>query len=164
MTRVSALEHLMEIDDVWKQTEEHKVCIEKLEQTDKIQTDKLDKLAQADSSLLQRINLNERDISSLKEYKEKLENLSHLENVDDIWNSVEDHTTKLEERKKREEELAVAIQKNRDETDKRITDVAQAADAAAESLAKRLKYAYLIAGGSAGLAIIELILILATVI
>ena len=164
MTKVSALEHLMEIEDVWKQTEEHKVCIEKLEQTDKIQTDKLDKLAQADSSLLQRINLNERDISSLKDYKAKLENISHLGNVDDIWNTVEGHTTKIEEGKKREEELAVAIQKNRDETDKRITDVARTADAAVESLTKRIKYAYLIAGGSVGLAIIELILILATVI
>lgn len=164
MTRVSSLDHLMEIDDIWKQTEEHKVCIEKLEQTDKIQTDKLDKLAQADSSLLQRINLNERDISSLKEYKEKLKNISHLENIDDIWKSVEAHTTKLEESEKKEEELTVVIQKNRDETDKKITDVAQTADSAVKSLAKRLKYAYLIAGGSAGLAIIELILILATVI
>ena len=164
MAGVSALEHLMEVDDIWKKTEEHRDSIEKLEQTDKIQTDKLDKLFQADSSLLQRIILNERDISSLKEYKEKLEDISHLENVDDIWKSVEDHTTELEKSKKREEEIAVVIQKNRDETDKKIADAAQTAEAAVESLTKRIKYVYLIAGGSAGLAIIELILLLAKVI
>ena len=164
MAGVSALEHLMEVDDIWKKTEEHRDSIEKLEQTDKIQTDKLDKLSQADSSLLQRISLNERDISGLKEYKEKLEDISHLENVDDIWESVENHTAELEESKKREEELAVVIQKNRDETDKKIADAAQTAEAAVESLTKRIKYVYLIAGGSAGLAIIELILLLAKVI
>ena len=164
MAGVSALEHLMEVDDIWKKTEEHRDSIEKLGQTDKIQTDKLDKLSQADSSLLQRIILTERDISSLKEYKEKLEDISHLENVDDIWKSVEDHTAELEKSKKREEELAVVIQKNRDETDKKIADAAQTAEAAVESLTKRIKYVYLIAGGSAGLAIIELILLLAKVI
>ena len=164
MAGVSALEHLMEVDDIWKKTEEHRDSIEKLEQTDKIQTDKLDKLSQADSSLLQRISLNERDISGLKEYKEKLEDISHLKNVDDIWESVENHTAELEESKKREEELAVVIQKNRDETDKKIADAAQTAEAAVESLTKRIKYVYLIAGGSAGLAIIELILLLAKVI
>ena len=160
----SALEHLMEVDDIWKKTEEHRDSIEKLEQTDKIQTDKLDKLFQADSSLLQRIILNERDISSLKEYKEKLEDISHLENVDDIWKSVEDHTTELEKSKKREEEIAVVIQKNRDETDKKIADAAQTSEAAVETLIKRIKYAYLIAGSSAGLAVIELILLPAKVI
>ena len=164
MAGVSALEHLMEVDDIWKKTEEHRDSIEKLGQTDKIQTDKLDKLSQAVSSLLQRIILTERDISSLKEYKEKLEDISHLENVDDIWKSVEDHTAELEKSKKREEELALVIQKNRDETDKKIADAAQTAEAAVESLTKRIKYVYLIAGGSAGLAIIELILLLAKVI
>lgn len=149
-TKVSVLNHLMEIDDVWKQTEEHKICIEKLDQTDKIHTDRLDELVQADGRIFQRIDSCERDINDLKGYKEKLNNISHLEDVDDIWKSVGEHTSQLIESEKRAEELIIAIQKNRDEVDKRIEDVVQTANATVESLTKRVKYAYWLAGGSAG--------------
>lgn len=164
MERLSALNHLMEVDDIWKQTEEHKLRIKKLERADKIQADKLDELAQDDSRILQRINSNEEDINDLKGYKDKLSGLSHLEDVDSIWKSVEEHTSQLTENRKRDEELAATIQKNKDEVDKKIADAVQTANTAVESLTKRVKYAYLIAGGSVGLAIIELILLLMKVI
>lgn len=163
-TKVTALNHLMEIDDVWKKTEEHKLYIKKLEQADKIHTDKLDELVQVDSRILQRIDSNEGEINDLKGYKKKLDGISHLEDVDSIWKSVEEHTSQLTESGKRDEELATAIQKNKDEVDKKIADAVQTANAAIESLTKRVKYAYWIAGGSAGLAIIELILLLMKVI
>lgn len=163
-TKLFALNHLMEVDDVWKQTEEHKLYIKKLEQADKIHTDKLDELVQADSRILQRIDSNERGINDLKGYKEKLNAICHLEDVDSIWKSVEEHTSQLTESGKRDDALASAIQKNKDEVDKKIADAVQTANAAVESLTKRIKYAYWIAGGSAGLAIIELILLLMKVI
>lgn len=163
-TKVSAINHLMEVDDVWKKTEEHELCIKKLEQAGKIHTDKLDELVQADSSILQRIESNEGEINELKGYKEKLDSISHLEDIDSIWKYVEEHTTQLTESGKRDEEIVNAIQKNKDEVDKKIADEVQTVNAAVESLTKRLKYAYWIAGGSAGLAIIELILLLMKVI
>lgn len=163
-TKVTALNHLMEVDDVWEKTEEHKLCIKKLEQADKIHTDKLDELVQVDSRIFQRIDSNEGEINDLKGYKEKLDGISHLEDVDSIWKSVEEHTSQLTESGKRDEELATAIQKNKEEVDKKIADAVQTANAAVESLTKRVKYAYWIAGGSAGLAIIELILLLMKVI
>lgn len=163
-TKISTLNHLMEVDDIWKKTDEHEVCIKKLEHVEKIYSGKLDKLIQTDSSILQRIDLNEKDINNLKEYKEKLGGISHLKDVDNIWKSVEEHTSQLTESEKRDEELATAIQKNKDEVDNRIADVVQTAHVAVESLTKKVKYAYLIAGGSAGLAIIELILLLMKVI
>lgn len=163
-TKVTALNHLMEVDDVWKKTEEHKLCIKKLEQADKIHTDKLDELVQVDSRILQRIDSNEGEINDLKGYKGKLDSISHLEDVDSIWKSVEEHTSQLTESGKRDEELATSIQKNKYEVDKKIADAVQTANAAVESLTKRVKYTYWIAGGSAGLAIIELILLLIKVI
>lgn len=105
-----------------------------------------------------------KDINDLNGYKEKLGSLSHLEDIDSIWKDVEEHTSQLIEREKRDEELAATIQKNKDEVDKKIAEAAQTANAAVESLTKRIKYAYWIAGGSAGLAIIELILLLMKVI
>lgn len=45
-----------------------------------------------------------------------------------------------------------------------IADAVQTANVAIEALTKKVKYAYWIAGGSAGIAIIELILLLMKVI
>ena len=38
---VSALNHLMEVDEIWKQTEEHQTRINRVEQECKANTDKL---------------------------------------------------------------------------------------------------------------------------
>ncbi|MBO8463804.1 MAG: hypothetical protein IAC13_07730 [Firmicutes bacterium] len=154
----------IKVDDVWKHTENHKLCIKNLEQVDKVHTDKLDELVQSDSRILQRIDSNEGDINDLKSYKEKLNGIYHLEDVDNIWKSVEEHTSQLTESRKRDDELAYVIQKNKDEVDKKIADVVQTANSNVEYLTKRIKYAYWIAGGSAGLAIIELILLIMKVI
>lgn len=163
-TKVSALNHLMEVDEIWKQTEDHQIRINRVEQEGKSHTDKLNELVQVDEKLRESINSNVRDINSLKEYKDKLGDISHLDDVDSIWKDVEEHTSQLIEREKRDEELAATIQKNKDEVDKNIADAVQTTDAVIESLTKKVKYAYWIAGGSAGLAIIELILLLMKVI
>ena len=164
MEKLSALNHLMEVDEIWKQTEDHQIRINRVEQEGKSNTDKLSELVQADDRMRESIDSNVRDISSLKEYKDKLGGISHLDDVDSIWKDVEKHTSQLIEREQRDEELAATIQKNKDEVDKNIADVVQTANAAVESLTKKVKYAYWIAGGSAGLAIIELILLLMKVI
>ena len=83
-----------------------------------------------------------------------------MDDVDDMWNNVEEHTSKLIECEKRDEELADAIQKNKEEVNENIAVMVQATNAAIETLTKKVKYAYWIAGGAAGLAIIELILLL----
>lgn len=162
--KVSALHHLMDVDEIWKQTEDHQLRIIRAEQDGKSHTDKLNELMQADDRIRESIDLNVRDINFLKEYKEKLGGISHLDDVDSIWKDVEEHTSLLAESQKKNEELATTIQKNKDEVESEITDAVQMANAAVESLTKRVKYAYLIAGGSAGLAIIELVLLLMKVI
>lgn len=126
---VSALNHLMEVDEIWKQTEEHQTRINRVEQECKANTD-------------------------------KLSGISHLDDVDGMWNNVEEHTSKLIKCEKRDEEIADAIQKNKEEVNENIAEAVRTANAAIETLTKKVKYAYWIAGGTAGLAIIELILLL----
>lgn len=157
---VSALNHLMEIDKIWKKTEEHQIRINRVEQEGKSRTDKLKELEQADGKMHESIVSNAHNISVLKEYKDKLSDISHLNDVDSTWKNVEEHTSKLVECERRDKELAVTIQKNKEEVNENIAEAVQTANAAIESLTKKVKYAYWIAGGSAGLAIIELILLL----
>lgn len=161
---VSALNHLMEVDGIWKQTEDHQIRINRVELESKAHTDKLNELEQADSKMCENITSNTHDISLLKEYKEKLSGISHLDDVDGMWKGVEEHTSKLIECEKRDEELADTIQKNKEEVNENIAEAVQTANAAIETLTKKVKYAYWIAGGSVGLAIIELILLLMKVI
>lgn len=143
--QVSALNHLMQVDEIWKQTEDHRIRIDRVEQEGKSHIDKLNELVQADDIMRENIDLNAHEINSLKEYQDKLGGISHLDDIDSIWKNVEEHTSLLTESEKRDEELAVTIQ----ETNNTI-----------ESLTKKIKYAYWIAGGAAGLAIIELLVLL----
>lgn len=164
MEKLSALNHLMEVDEIWKQTEEHQIRINRVEQECKSHTNKLNELEQADDKMRESIDSNAHNISILKEYKDKLSGISHLDDVDSTWKNVEEHTSKLVECERRDEDLAVTIQKNKEEVNDNIAEAVQTANAAIESLTKKVKYAYLIAGGSAGFAIIELILLLMKVI
>lgn len=161
---VSALNHLMEVDEIWKQTEDQQIRINRVEQEGKSHTDKLNELEQADDKMRESIDLNAHDISILKEYKDKLRGISHLDDVDSIWKDVEEHTSKLVECERRDEDLAVTIQKNKEEVNENIAESVQTANVSIESLTKKVKYAYWLAGGSAGLAIIQLILLLIKVI
>lgn len=161
---VSALNHLMEVDEIWKQTEAHQFRINRVEQEGKAHTEKLNELEQTDSKMCESITSNTHDISLLKKYKDKLSGISHLDDVDGMWNDVEEHTSKLIECEKRYEELINTIQKNKEEVNENIAEAVQKANVAIETLTKKVKYAYWIAGGSAGLAIIELILLLMKVI
>lgn len=162
--KVSVLNHLMEVDEIWKQTEDHQIRINRAEQEGKVHGDKLNELEQADSKMCESITLNAHEISLLKKYKDKLSGISHLDDIDGMWNDIEEHTSKLIECEKRDAELIDTIQKNKEEVNENIVEAVQAANVAIETLTKKVKYAYWIAGGSAGFAIVELILLLMKVI
>lgn len=155
-TRLSALNHLMEVDEIWKQMKDFQFRIKRVEQDGKSQTDELNELAQADYRMRESIDTNTHDINSLKEYKDKLSSISHLDDVDGIWKDVEEHTSQFIEGEKRDKELAATIQKNKYEVDKNIAEAVQITNTVIKSLTKKVTYAYWIAGFSAGLAIIEL--------
>lgn len=124
-------------------------------------------------------------IQETASYVEHLKTIAHINDVDSMWEDLdicktkmethrseldnlaatsEEHISKLAECEKRDEELISTIQKNKEEVDENIAEAVQNASTAIESLTKKVKYAYWIAGGTAGLAVVELILLLTKVI
>lgn len=157
MKKASELEHLMDVDEIWNRTEKQQQDIQMLQQTSGLYTEQFEKLNQADLDKQKQITANKDNIESLKEYKEKMGALIHLEEVDQLWTDVEACTTRIDEREKKEEDLEASIQKNSEAADKKT-------DEAVAALTKRVQYAYWIAAGSAGLAVVELILLLTRMI
>lgn len=124
-------------------------------------------------------------IQETASYVEHLKTIAHINDVDSMWEDLdicktniethrseldnfaatsEEHISKLAECEKRDEELSSTIQKNKEEVDENIAKAVQNANTAIESLTKKVKYAYWIAGSTAGLAVVELILLLIKVI
>lgn len=130
-------------------------------------------------------------VSALSNFRNKLEGYAHLDDIDQMWDDLDKCRKNLEEvnstiqtyrselecfaatgaenkdsitalsQKLADVELAVAAQKDQKGVK---DDITQAVQQAVGSLAKKVKYAYWIAGGSAGLAMIELVLLLTQVI
>lgn len=158
--KLESYEHLTDIDTLWKYKDEHQMRIHQIEQKCMEQAEQLNNLIQTDLNVQKRISKNTLDISQLKEYRDALSEISHLTDVDDMWSEMDEYQSKLIECAKRNEQLVEVIQKNKDEVNEQIVGARQTTNAAIENLTTKIKYAYWIAGGSACLAIIELILLL----
>ena len=130
-------------------------------------------------------------VSALSNFRNKLEGYAHLDDIDQMWDDLDNCRKNLEEvnstiqtyrsevdrfaaigtenkdsiaalsQKLADVELATATQKDEEDVKEKVT---QAVQQAVGSLAEKVKYAYWIAGGSAGLAMIELVLLLMQVI
>ena len=87
-----------------------------------------------------------------------------MKEVDKLWNSNEVHSNQLSELEKQSEETNNFIQNNKKLIDMALADVVEKNDVAVQALTKKIKYAYLLAGGSLGLALIELLAIFLKVI
>lgn len=120
MKKASELEHLMDVDEIWNRTETQQQDIQILQQKSGFYTEQFEKLNQADLDKQKQITANKDNIESLKEYKEKLGALIHLEEVDQLWTDVEACTTRIDEREKKEEELEASIQKNSETAYKKL--------------------------------------------
>ena len=150
MDTLSVYKHLKDIDGIWSRTEFH--------------SDRLDSLAQQSDTTLILVHTNQNHIGELSKYKEELCGIKYLKEVDKLWNSNEVHSNQLSELEKQSEETNNFIQNNKKLIDMAIADVVEKNDIAVQALTKKIKYAYLHAGGSLGLALIELVVIFLKVI
>lgn len=150
MESLSGYGHLQDIDEIWSKTEVH--------------SNKLEVLAQQSNNTLELIRINQNYIAELAEYKQSLCGITHLNDVDELWNSNAAHSNQLSELQKQSKETNAFIQNNKELVDTAIADVIEKNNAAVQTLTKKIKYAYLIAGGSLGLALIELFIIFLKVI
>ena len=150
MDTLSVYKHLKDIDGIWSRTESH--------------SERLDSLAQQSDNTLSLVHTNQNHIGELSKYKEELCGIKYLKEVDKLWNSNEVHSNQLSELEKQSEETNNFIQNNKKLIDMAIADVVEKNDIAVQALTKKIKYAYLLAGGSLGLALIELVVIFLKVI
>ena len=148
--QLSGISHLEDVDRMWQNVAEH--------------TERLAALTQMEDQLREGLSTNMQDITDLKKYRDQLSGISHLEDVDHMWQDIAEHTNQLVSGEQRDKALAAAIEQHKQDTEKKIAKTTETANAAVESLQKKVQYAYWIAGGSAGLAMIELILLLTKVI
>ena len=148
--QLGGISHLEDVDRMWQNVAEH--------------TERLAALTQVDDQLREGLSTNMQDITDLKKYRDQLGGISHLEDVDHMWQDIAEHTNQLVSGEQRDKALAAAIEQHKQDTDQKIAKTTETANAAVESLQKKVQYAYWIAGGSAGLAMIELILLLTKVI
>ena len=150
MDTLSVYKHLKDIDGIWSRTESH--------------SERLDSLAQQSDNTLGLVHTNQNHIDELSKYKEELCSIKYLKEVDKLWNSNEVHSNQLSELEKQSKETNNFIQNNKKLIDMALADVVEKNDIAVQALTKKIKYAYLLAGGSLGLALIELLAIFLKVI
>ena len=87
-----------------------------------------------------------------------------IQEINKIWREVEEQASSLVEIEGKNRRNEALIEKNKEEIDKKIADTAHTFSTSVDTLEKKIKYAYWIAGTSMGVAGIELILILLKVI
>lgn len=162
--KIVSLKHLMDVDSIWTCTEEQKFHLKEINRINEEQAGRLDALAQENGKIASRISENEETIKNLNEGINKFNSMAHLEDVDSTWNTVNEHSEQLIEIEKQNGDIVNSVQKNKEDVEAEIAAVIQETTSTIETLTKKVKYAYWIAGGSAGLAIIELILLLMKVI
>lgn len=120
----------------------------------------------------------------LKKFKQKLDGYAHLEDIDKIWadcqkwyneittlsnlidnamaisNANSQKVEYLENQLLELKNQSDKIQTNKENIDAKIASVIEKNETDIQMLTKKIKYAYILAGGSLGLAIIELIMII----
>ena len=154
--------HLSDIDKIWsdcqkwcKALEDQQYHLKYIDSVNEKQEVRLQSLSSENDKIADRVSANESGINNLNESIHKITSIVHMEDIDTTWDTVKEHSGQLTEIEKRNEAIASAVQKNKDDVEAKIAE----ANNGIASLTQKLKYAYWMAGGAAGLAIIELILL-----
>lgn len=108
-------------------------------------------------------NLLDNQIPVIQEtafYTDHLKSIDHIEDIDPMWGDINTFKDNFNNVYNSLQNIETKIQNNKVEEDKKISEVMLMSDINIGLLMKKIKYAYWVAGGAAGLAIIELILLL----
>lgn len=178
ISAISEYEHLQDIDSLWNKTENHEKELSEINQQNALIVENVKKshaeiaeLRKQENNLRnivenndERIKKQQDKISELVEHKQLLLGIEHLEDIDELWNVNVANGQRITDIEKQEGETKVAVQKNKEILEATIAELREQNSSAVQSLTNKVKYAYMIAGGSLGLALIELIIILMRVI
>ena len=172
--KLDKYEHLNDIDQIWKdiknfssilneskkREEQFFINLKAIKEINDNIIIQHNELTKQQSEIDKNIENVSKNITILKSFKDKLDKYKHLNDIDQIWKDIENHSSTLDESKKRDEILLSIIQKNKIEVNKYIIDITQRTNDTLLSLTKKVKYAYWLTGSAIGLAIFELILLL----
>lgn len=157
MDEISKFEHLKDIDDIWNKNQEQQLV---LSETQSNVASNTENIAELKKRYVDAVGL----IQSNKKYIDELNKIEHLRDADEIWRFSNAHSSQLSELEKKNDEINNIIQQNKETADATISDMIEKNDSFIYTLTKKIKYAYILAGSSLGIAIIELIMILLKVI
>lgn len=135
--------HLKDVDKIWSDFQK---CNQKIEHLS--------------MDIYTAIEQSRENVKKIDELRTVLDKITHLKDVDSTWDTVNKHSEQLIEIEKQNGYIVNSIQKNREDVEEKISAAIQETNGTIEFLTKKIKYAYWIAGGAAGLAIIELLLLL----
>ena len=116
------------------------------------------------NDLSNQLNQHIEKLEAIISFISELEQIVHLQDIDEMWDSIELNSSQLSELEKQRDKSNSIVQTNKESTDAAIASVIEKNNTDIQMLTKKIKYAYILAGGSLGLAIIELIVILLKVI
>ena len=164
-SKLEKLIHLSDIDTTWKDVEKLKqkisdlyISIDCLKEETKIYLEKIEKSIQ--KSLLE----VEQKISILEEYKSKLENYSHLKDIDDIWKNVQKHQEHLDSLNTHLSQTKIDLTKLDNITAKSFQETYSKINSKSELFEKRIRIAYWVAGGALFFSLLQFVLLMLKVL
>lgn len=158
--KLSTLKHLMDVDDIWIRTGDCECRLKKIDDICEEHKRKLEEIEQRNADLQKDISMNRNELEQLEEYKTKLVSIVHLEEVDDIWDNVKAHSEQVSSLERQNADIVSIVKDNKESAERELANAVQEANVSIAALTQKIKNAYLIAGGAAGLAMIELIVLL----
>lgn len=156
-----------EINDIYEDInksngviEKHQGDLERLNADSKEHKETLASLSQNQNETKEYAQNNRELILELQAFRGKVDSIEHIADVDSMWEQGNVLKTDLTE----VNDNIVSLQEKTLEIDKEIADKTANIKGTVSLLEKKLKHAYLIAGGALGLAVVELIFALTGVI
>lgn len=180
--------HLSDIDKIWSDCQKWKQEIELLSKHIAVAMEHseensknvvalraaLKSLDKKTNDLSERISQITKKLDFIGELTSTLGKFDHLNDIDEMWNLTErqkmclkevdllnkEQDNRLNVLEHEKENLFILFQKNKEEAERKFEISRKETADIIENLTKKIKIAYWIAGGSAGLAIIELLMLL----
>lgn len=178
---LNGYEHLKDIDQIWnnlddaktnivdlfkladdcnKQLQTYQTTVDSLKVENKKQDEKINGLSEGLTEMNDFSQANRNLIEELKFFRNSIDTIEHVSDIDFMW--VQGNM--LKENFEDANSSILSLKDKTSEMDKDITDKSKETFEKIAVLETKLKYAYYVAGGALGLAVIELILALTGVI
>ena len=147
-SQLEAYEHLRDVDAIWGDVEKHKKNLTELHQ-------QLDGIAK---EINESTKLFKSDIAVLQDYKSQLEVYEHLGDVDAVWGEVEHHKKNITELHQRLENFATEYHSDRKDIQSSIETIIEENVQSNNAINKKIRVAYIVAGFSVTMAIVQFVL------